>query len=138
MPARRGGPSGAPACSGVLQTPPGQGEVLARRLRGVRGASQPPGQLVQLFGAPAPPHDEQGQKEHRQRRAHYPNRACVHAISFHKFRIIGSSSLLMRTITGPTVTTNSDGNMQKKIGNTSFTPSLAAFSSAIWRACTRM
>ena len=36
--------------------------------------------------------------------------------------------------TGPTVTTNSDGRMQKKIGKISFTPSLAAFSSATWRA----
>jgi hypothetical protein len=40
--------------------------------------------------------------------------------------------------TGPTVTTNKDGRIQKKIGNTSFTPNFAAFYSAIWRACTRM
>jgi hypothetical protein len=48
--------------------------------------------------------------------------------------IIGSKSRRMRMTTGPTVTTNSEGNIQKKIGKTSLTPSLAAFSSAIWRA----
>jgi hypothetical protein len=47
--------------------------------------------------------------------------------------IIGISSRVMRTNMGPTVTTKSDGKIQKKIGNTSLTPSLAAFSSAICR-----
>lgn len=48
--------------------------------------------------------------------------------------IIGISSRTIFTATGPTVTTNSVGRMQKKIGNTSLTPSFAAFSSATWRA----
>lgn len=52
--------------------------------------------------------------------------------------IIGISSRMILTTTGPTVTTNNDGRMQKKIGNTSLTPSFAAFSSAICLACTRM
>ena len=52
--------------------------------------------------------------------------------------IMGSSSRMIFMTTGPTVTTNKEGNIQKKIGNTSLTPSLAAFSSAICRACTRM
>ena len=43
---------------------------------------------------------------------------------------MGSSSRLMRTAMGPTVTTKSVGRIQKKIGNTSFTPTLAASSSA--------
>jgi hypothetical protein len=42
--------------------------------------------------------------------------------------IIGSSSRMIFITTGPTVTTNNEGKMQKKIGNTSFTPSLSAFS----------
>ena len=46
------------------------------------------------------------------------------------FTIMGISSRTMRTSTGPTVTTKSEGKIQKKIGNTSLTPSLAAFSSA--------
>lgn len=52
--------------------------------------------------------------------------------------IIGSNSRMIRITTGPTVTTNKEGKIQKKIGNTSFTPSLAAFSSAICLAWTRM
>ena len=48
--------------------------------------------------------------------------------------IIGSSCRMMRITTGPTVTTNNEGRIQKKIGKTSLTPSLAAFSSAICRA----
>ena len=52
--------------------------------------------------------------------------------------IIGMSSLTILMTTGPTDTTKSEGRIQKKIGKTSFTPSLAAFSSAICRACTRM
>ena len=52
--------------------------------------------------------------------------------------IMGSSSRMIFITTGPTVTTNKEGRMQKKMGKTSFTPSLAAFSSATWRACTRM
>jgi len=52
--------------------------------------------------------------------------------------IIGTNSRMIFIATGPTVTTNSEGRMQKKIGKISFTPSLAAFSSATWRAWTRM
>lgn len=52
--------------------------------------------------------------------------------------IIGISSRIILITTGPTETTNSEGRMQKKIGNTSFTPSFAAFSSATCRAWTRM
>lgn len=52
--------------------------------------------------------------------------------------IMGSNSRRIFMITGPTVTTNSDGKMQKKIGKTSLTPNLAAFSSAICLVCTRM
>ncbi len=52
----------------------------------------------------------------------------------HMLFIMGSISRTMRTAMGPTVTTNSVGRMQKKIGKTSLTPSLAAFSSATWRA----
>ncbi len=44
--------------------------------------------------------------------------------------IIGINSREILTATGPTVTTKSDGRIQKKMGNTSLTPSLAAFSSA--------
>jgi hypothetical protein len=56
----------------------------------------------------------------------------------HMLFIMGSNSRLILITMGPTVTTNREGKIQKKIGNTSLTPSLAAFSSAIWRACTRM
>ena len=48
--------------------------------------------------------------------------------------IIGIIWRTTMTAIGPTVTTNNDGRMQKKMGNTSFTPSFAAFSSAICRA----
>ena len=52
--------------------------------------------------------------------------------------IMGISSLMIFMTIGPTVTTNKDGKIQKKMGKINLTPSLAAFSSAIWRACTRM
>ena len=39
--------------------------------------------------------------------------------------------------TGPIVTTNKEGSTQKKMGNTSFTASFAARSSARWRAMVR-
>lgn len=57
--------------------------------------------------------------------------------SFRAFQIefiMGSRSRTMRTTTGPTVMTNRDGRMKKKIGKTSFTLSCAAFSSARCRA----
>src|SRR5579859_5452363 len=56
----------------------------------------------------------------------------------HMLFIIGSNSRMIFIATGPTVTTNSEGRMQKKIGKTSLTPSFAAFSSAICRAWTRI
>ena len=46
------------------------------------------------------------------------------------FCIMGTSSRTIFIATGPTVTTKSDGRMQKKIGKISFTPNFAAFSSA--------
>ena len=49
----------------------------------------------------------------------------------------GSKSRTSVVMTGPIVTTNSDGITQKKIGKTSFTASLAALSSARCRAITR-
>lgn len=52
--------------------------------------------------------------------------------------IIGSRSRMILTTTGPTVTTNSAGRMQKKIGNTSLMPILAARVSASCRAAVRM
>jgi len=55
-----------------------------------------------------------------------------------RFSTIGIRSRMSRVTTGPTVTTNSDGRMQKKIGNTSLTAIFAARSSARWRAITRM
>ena len=54
------------------------------------------------------------------------------------FSIMGMRSRTIRVNTGPTVTTNSDGRMQKNIGNTSLTASLEACSSARYRAMTRM
>jgi len=51
--------------------------------------------------------------------------------------IIGNQSRIRRVITGPIVTTNNDGSTLKKTGNTSFTASLEAFSSALWRAMMR-
>jgi len=53
---------------------------------------------------------------------------------YYIFVIIGISSRTIFIATGPTVTTNSDGKIQKKMGKISLTPSFAAFSSAIWRA----
>ena len=53
------------------------------------------------------------------------------------FSIIGIRSRTSRVITGPIVTTNSDGSTQKKIGNTSFTASFPASSSALCRAMVR-
>jgi hypothetical protein len=49
------------------------------------------------------------------------------------FCMVGINSRTIITATGPTVTTNNEGSMQKKIGNTSLTPSFAAFSSATCR-----
>ena len=46
------------------------------------------------------------------------------------FSIIGIKSRTSRVITGPIVTTNSEGSTQKKMGKTSFTASLEARSSA--------
>jgi hypothetical protein len=59
---------------------------------------------------------------------------CSSHVIRHMLFIIGISSRMIFMTTGPTVTTNKDGKIQKKIGNTSLTPSLAAFSSAICRA----
>ncbi len=53
------------------------------------------------------------------------------------FSISGNKSRTRCVITGPMVTTNSDGSTQKKIGKTSFTASLDARSSALCRAITR-
>jgi hypothetical protein len=46
------------------------------------------------------------------------------------FSIMGMRSRTSRVSTGPTVTTNSDGSTQKKIGKTSLTANLEARSSA--------
>ena len=53
------------------------------------------------------------------------------------FSIMGIRSRTRCVITGPIVTTNSDGSTQKKIGKTSFTASFDAFSSAFCRAIVR-
>lgn len=50
------------------------------------------------------------------------------------FCIMGINSRMIFITTGPTVTTNSEGSTQKKMGKMSFTPNFAAFSSAICRA----
>ena len=62
----------------------------------------------------------------------------LNSSAVYMFSIIGKISRMSRVNTGPTVTTNSDGSTQKKIGKTSLTASLAARSSARCRAITRM
>jgi hypothetical protein len=70
-------------------------------------------------------------------------RVCLSAAAMknftanHKLFRRGSRSWKICTITGPTVITNNDGMMKKKMGNTSLTPSFAAFSSACWRRSVR-
>ena len=54
----------------------------------------------------------------------------VYLSAVYIFSIIVNKSRTSRVITGPMVTTNSEGSTQKKIGKTSFTASLAACSSA--------
>src|SRR5579883_2493600 len=113
--------------------------------------------LASLFGVLAPANDDDAQKygcHNCQNQANCSRvhrffsflnftRACGRNLLFflsavplknlradHILFSIGSRSLKIRTITGPTVTTNSEGRMKKNMGNTSFTPSFAAFSSA--------
>lgn len=62
--------------------------------------------------------------------------SCLPLSANYMFSIMGNRSRTSRVITGPIVTTNSDGRTQKKIGKTSFTGNLAAFSSARCRAIT--
>jgi hypothetical protein len=97
--------------------------------------------LVVLFRALLAAQNDQSQEQDCEYSANDANHRAIHRVS--PFRrnnlrymlfIIGSSCRMMRMTTGPTVTTNKEGRIQKKIGNTSFTPSLAAFSSAICRA----
>jgi hypothetical protein len=103
--------------------------------------------VLKLLGALFSAQHNNPEKQDCQDRAHDANHRGIHhfVVSFRRnipFRymlfIMGSSSRTIFIATGPTVTTNSEGRMQKKIGKTSFTPNLAAFSSAIWRAWTRI
>src|SRR5579859_4354281 len=98
-----------------------------------------------LFRALLAAQNDQPQKQDCEHSANDANHRAVHRFSPFRRKylpytlfIMGSNCRMMRMTTGPTVTTNKEGRMQKKIGKTSFTPNFAAFSSAIWRACTRM
>jgi hypothetical protein len=103
----------------------------------------PPTRLFR-FGAAAPQKNQDTEDRH-QGNTNQTNRRSIHnhapflvtLSADYIFSIIGKRSRTSRVITGPMVTTNSEGSTQKKIGNTSFTASLAARSSAFWRAITR-
>src|ERR1017187_5674397 len=62
----------------------------------------------------------------------------VRSFAFHpSVFIIGKRYLKTCRMPGPAATISMDGNMKKKIGNTSLTPTLPARSSASWRRRTR-
>src|SRR5664280_168538 len=62
----------------------------------------------------------------------------VRSFAFHpSVFIIGKRYLKPCRMPGPAATISMDGNMKKKIGNTSLTPTLPARSSASWRRRTR-
>src|SRR6266498_2295398 len=95
-----------------------------------------------LFGGFLAPKHDNSEKQRGDDRAHDANHSTIHvSLLFLNFNymlfIMGINSRTILIATGPTVTTNKDGRMQKNIGKMSLTPSLAAFSSAICRACTR-
>src|ERR1035438_6379581 len=63
---------------------------------------------------------------------------CVRSFAFHpNVFIIVKRYLKTCRMPGPAATISMDGNMKKKIGNTSLTPTLPARSSASWRRRTR-
>jgi hypothetical protein len=107
-------------------------------------------QLLNVLFAAQHDHSKKNSRQHRADNSHHraihvyillfalSNSKSPPDIARQMLFIIGMSSRMILNTTGPTVTTNNDGNIQKKIGNTNLTPNFAAFSSASWRVCTRM
>ena len=93
----------------------------------------------------AAPHENHDSEKSGQKPANQSHGCGIHCVSpslylsahLHMFSIMGIKSRTSLVITGPIVTTKSEGSTQKKIGNTSLTASFEALSSAFCLAMMR-